>query len=239
MLPEREKNTDQNQNKKRKSKTAVAPKLIDSLKSSIKESINEFQKVDWAVYWDVFLFKILASLCVGSFFSSYGIFLKTKHDVSQKHLGYIIAFLGGIGSLSTFFIGYINKFYKDDKDSLVRTFHVFVAVTISMIGMGLGPNIYVYLLFVIPFSVAGAVGRVSSLEMIMSKGKSEHRGSVIGATGSMRSLSGVVSPIIVGVASEYIGVTCVPFVAALFGVAGIVVSYRIKAQSLTNKSKSD
>ncbi|KAL0882208.1 hypothetical protein ABMA27_000751 [Loxostege sticticalis] len=236
LLPDR---TKEKQNNSNKNGVAVAPKLIDSVRTSIKESIDEFKKVDWAIYWDVFLFKLIITLCIGMYFTNYAIFLKTKHDMSPKSLGYIIAFQGGIGSLCSFFIGYINQFYKDDKDASVRSYHIFIAVTVSLLGMGLSPNIYWYLLFVVPLAISGAVGRVSGLEMIMNKGKTEHRGSVIGATGSMRSLSGVVTPLVAGVISEYIGVNYVIFVAALFGATGIVVSYKIKSRSLEAKSKSD
>ncbi|XP_063824031.1 major facilitator superfamily domain-containing protein 9-like [Ostrinia nubilalis] len=223
----------------KKNQVAVAPKLIDSVRNSFKESIDEFYKVDWTVYGDVFLFKLIITLCLGMYFTNYAIFLKTKHDMSPTSLGYIIAFQGGVGSFCSYFIGYINQFYKNDKDATLRTYHIFIAITVSLIGMGLSPNIYLYLLFIIPLAVSGSVGRVSGLEMIMNKGNAEHRGSVIGATSSMRSLSGVVTPLLGGVISEYVGVTYVIFVAALFGATGIVVSYKIMKRSIEAKSKSD
>lgn len=242
LLPDNNANDSGEQSNKSKKieNVAVAPKLFESVKRSLQESIDDLKKVDWTVYWDVFLYKLIITLCMGMYFSSFAVFLKTKHHVSPKTLGYMIAYQGGIGSLCTYFIDYINGFYKNDTGATKRNLHIFIAVTVSFLGMGLAPSLIFYIIFVTPLAVSGAVGRVSNLEMIMNKGHDEHRGSVIGAASSVRSLSGVVTPLLAGIISEFLGVTYVIFFAALFATSGVVISYRIRNNNLTiEKSKSD
>jgi MFS family permease len=227
-------------NKRKSRKVQSMPSFVQTIRRSLQESVDDLKNVNWAVYWDVFLYKLVFSLCLGMYFSNYSMFLKTKHAVAPKYLGYIIAFQGGIGSICTYFIGHINRCYKNDTDASKRTLHMFIAMTFSLVAMGLAPNIYFYVLFVIPLAVSGAVGRVSGLEMIVNKGDDKHRGSVIGAVSSVRSLSGVVTPILAGVVSEYIGVNYVIFFAAVFSTIGIIVSYIIRSHSaLSIKSKKD
>ncbi|KAM3967172.1 major facilitator superfamily domain-containing protein 9 [Aphomia sociella] len=222
------------QNKSEK-KNNVSPSILNSITKSLKESVEEFYKVDWSVYWDVFVFKLLMTLCMGMYFNNYGLFLKTKHDASPRQLGYIIAFQGGISSLCTYFIGYINKLYANKQNFSKRMNHVFTALTIGLLGMALAPNILFYILFAIPLALSGAVGRIVNLEMIMSKGENDHRGSVIGATSSVRSLSGVVTPMFVGIVGEYLGIQFVLYFAALFGFMGVIMSYIVRSQSTESK----
>ncbi|XP_031768600.2 major facilitator superfamily domain-containing protein 9-like isoform X2 [Galleria mellonella] len=233
-LPDTNKEKEENKKDNRK----VAPCILKSVINSVKESVEEFYKVDWSIYWDVFLFKLLITLCMGTYFGSYGIFLKKIHAASPKYLGYIIAFQGGIGALCTYFIGHINQLYKNDKDFSKRLYHIFTVLTLGLLGMALAPNLLCYVVFTIPLALSGAMGRIIGLEMIMNKGESDRRGALIGATSSVRSLSGVVTPMFVGIIGEYLGIQYVLYFAALFAVMGILTSYIIGSQTVL-KNKAD
>lgn len=223
--------------KKAKVITAILPKLINSLKRPIKDSFNEFYKVDWPVYGDIFLFKLLITLSMGMYFTNFGLFLKTIHTVSPKNLGYIISLQGVTGSICTYFIGHVNKLYQSDKDYTERNYHIFVIVATSLFSIALAPNVYIFTALLIPLAIASSVGRIVSLEMVMSRTNGDHRGTVIGASNSVRSLSGIVIPLVAGVINQYTGVVYTFYCAASFAAIGVVVSRRIRLRSLEAKEK--
>lgn len=236
-LPYNTKEKKKENKKPAKAISDIAPKLIDSLIGTLMESINEFYKIDWPVYGDIFVFKLLMTLSMGMYFTNFGLFLKTVHTVSPKYLGYIISFQGFTGSLCTYFIGYVNKLYKNDKDYTERYYHIFIAVATSLFSLALAPNVYIYTALLLPLAIASSVGRIVSLEMIMKRTSGNHRGTVIGASNSVRSLSGVVIPLVAGVINQYIGVVYTFYCAASFGAIGVVVSRRIRLKSLEAKDK--
>ncbi|CAH0407258.1 unnamed protein product [Chilo suppressalis] len=239
QLPDNSKDRKHDDNKNQRKEMGVAAKLIDTVRRSIQESVDDLKKVDWAKYWDVFLFKLIIGLCMGMYFSSFAVFLKTEHGVTPKYIGYIVAFKGAVTALCSYFIEHINRLYRNDTHAIQRTFHIFIASTVAFLGMGLAGTLSLYILFVIPLAISNAVSRVTNLEMIVKRGNDEHRGSVIGAAASVRSLSGVVTPLLSGVISEYIGVPYVLFSAALFAAIGVVVSYKIRTSLDTDKMKSE
>ncbi|XP_060801686.1 major facilitator superfamily domain-containing protein 9 isoform X3 [Amyelois transitella] len=215
----------------------VSPKLLQSVTNSLKQSIDQFYQVDWSVYWDAFIFKLILSFCMAIYFSNFAIFLTTKHNATPIYIGYIISFQGIISAICTYFIGFINKLYVKDKDYSQRVSHIFLILTVSQLGMAVAPSIYVYVLFVIPFAVAGAISRIVELEMIVSKGDSERRGSVIGALGTLRSLAGVVTPLVAGFIAQYLGVTYTVLTAAFLTSIGVVHSYN--SQNVPIRPKRD
>lgn len=165
---------------------------------------------------------------MGVYYSNYSLYLKSVYDLSPKYIGYVIAFQGVIGSICSFFIGYINSFYAHDKDYSIRNFHVFLVISISLFGLLISFNVYIYTLWLIPLAVSNAVGRLVTLEMVLKRSRGDHRGTLIGASNSMRSLTGVVSPMVSGFIGEYYGVSYVIYASLLSTLLGVILSYRNK-----------
>lgn len=174
---------------------------------------------------------------MGMYFTNFGLFLKTIHTVSPKNLGYIISLQGVTGSLCTYFIGHINKLYQNDKDYSERNYHVFIIVATTLFFLALAPNVYIYTALLMPLAIASSVGRIVSLEMVTSRTTDDHRGTVIGASNSIRSLSGVVIPLVAGIVNQYFGVVYAFYCAASFAAVGVAVSRRIRLTSLEAKDK--
>lgn len=216
---------------------SIAPKLIDSIRTPLKESIDEFYKIDWTVFGDVFLFKLLMTLSLMMYFGNFGLFLKTVHNVPPKNLGYIISFQGVTGSLCTYFIGYFNMLYKNDNDFTLRNFHVFLIFTLTLIGLAVVSNLFTFIVLLMPLAITSSIARIITLEMITGRSKSDNRGAVIGASNSVKSFSGVFTPLIAGVINQYLGSMYVFLMAATFTGIGTVVSYRLRLRSLAAKDK--
>ncbi|KAF9801722.1 hypothetical protein SFRURICE_014876 [Spodoptera frugiperda] len=202
--------------------------LLVTLYSSVRQSVVELFHIDWIKYWDIFMFKALIGFAMGVYYSNYSLFLKTEYELSPKYVGYVISFQGVIGSLSSFFIGYINSFYLHDKDYSIRNMHVFLVTSMSLLGLALSFNVLMYAFWLIPLAVGNAIGRLVTLEMVLKRSDGDHRGTLIGASNSVRSLTGVVAPMVSGVIGEYYGVSYVIYASLCSTTLGLVLSYMRK-----------
>ncbi|RVE41175.1 hypothetical protein evm_014175 [Chilo suppressalis] len=213
--------------KKHKNKNANTD-IVNSFISSIRESVIELYKVEWSDYWDIFTFKALIGFAMGVYYSNYSLYLKTKYELTPKYIGYVISFQGVVGSVSSFYMGVINSFYKGDIDYSLRNFHVFVLLTLSLLGLILSFNVYIYVIWLIPLAIGNAVGRLVTLEMILKRSHGEHRGTLIGASNSVRSLTGVISPIVAGFIGQYISVSYVIYASFCSTLIGFIMGYNYR-----------
>ncbi|XP_045494258.1 major facilitator superfamily domain-containing protein 9-like [Colias croceus] len=204
--------------------------FLQLIYSNSKQSVEELAKVQWSQYWDVFMFKALLGFSMGVYYSNYALYLKSQYDLTPKHVGYVISLQGIIGAVSSFSMGYINSFYPTDKDFSARNYHVFLLLSISILGLCLSYNIFIYTIWLVPMSIGNAVGRLVTLEMILRKKDQEHKGTLIGASNSIASLSGVLSPMVSGLIGHYMGVKYVIYASLASNVLALVLSYRYKTR---------
>lgn len=216
--------------KKLKEKTHSKQNVFQLIYSNSKDSALELSKVDWSQYWEVLMFKALLGFAMGVYYSNYSVYLKTQYELSPKHIGYVISFQGIIGAISSFLMGYINSYYPNDKDFSHRNYHVFLLLSISILGLSASSNIMFYALWLIPMSIGNAVGRLVTLEMILRKSDSAHKGTLIGASNSVASLSGVLSPMAAGLIGQYLGVKYVIYASLCSNVIAFILSYRYKTR---------
>ncbi|KOB66723.1 Major facilitator superfamily domain-containing protein 9, partial [Operophtera brumata] len=216
----------------RKSSNVPARNLLYSILPSLKQSFVKLYNIKWSHYWDAFLLKGLVGFAMGTYYSNYGVYLRTQYVLSPKYVGYIISFHGMVGSIASYYMGFINSFYIHDKDYSQRNFHAFLLMTTSMLGMILSINVYSYTVCLIPLAIGNAVSRLITLEMVLKRCHGDHRGSLIGASNSVRSLSGVLSPMVAGLIAEYIGVSYVIYASLLATLSGVILSYQIKHKRL-------
>lgn len=201
----------------------------------MKQSVIELYNIDWSIYWDVFLLKALVGFAMGVYYSNYGLYLKSQYELSPKYVGYVISFQGIIGSISSFFMGYINNFYSCDEDYTLRNLHVFIILSVSLLGLITSLNIYMYAMWLVPLAVGNAIGRLVFSEMVMKRCDEDHKGTLIGASNSVRSLSGVVAPMVSGFIGQYFGVSYVIYASLLSTLLGLMLCYHFRK----NKVKED
>lgn len=207
--------------------------LLYSIGSGLKQSVMELLNIRWSKYWDIFMLKVFIGFAMSVYYSNYSLYLSTTFELTRKQIGYIISFQGIIGSISSYFMGSINSLYANDYNYLTRNFHVFVLICGSFFGLLLSYNVYFYIFWLSPLAIGNAIGRLVTLEMLLKRCHNTHRGTLIGASNSVRSLTGVVAPMVAGYISHYIGLSYVIYTSCLSTLIGLVVSYR----SLQNKVK--
>ncbi|XP_026496826.2 major facilitator superfamily domain-containing protein 9-like [Vanessa tameamea] len=213
---------------KRKPDKSSSQNVFSTLLSCTKQSFVELSKVKWSKYWTIFMFQASNSFAMGVYYSSYALYLKTQFGLTPKHIGYVVSVQGVIGALSSFLIGYINSFYGHDEGYTLRNYHVFLLTTLSLLGICLSFNVIMYSILLIPLAIGNAVGRLVTLEMVLKRSHGDHRGTLIGASNSVRSLSGVVAPIIAGMVGEFLGVEYVLYPSFLSLLVGLIISYQYK-----------
>nr|XP_026496826.1 major facilitator superfamily domain-containing protein 9-like [Vanessa tameamea] len=213
---------------KRKPDKSSSQNVFSTLLSCTKQSFVELSKVKWSKYWTIFMFQACNSFAMGVYYSSYALYLKTQFGLTPKHIGYVVSVQGVIGALSSFLIGYINSFYGHDEGYTLRNYHVFLLTTLSLLGICLSFNVIMYSILLIPLAIGNAVGRLVTLEMVLKRSHGDHRGTLIGASNSVRSLSGVVAPIIAGMVGEFLGVEYVLYPSFLSLLVGLIISYQYK-----------
>lgn len=214
--------------KKNEDTSEKAPKLVDSVTNHIKESLENLKKVNWEIYGDVFVLKLLLSLATAVYFSNFTLYLKFNYNASPVIIGYVTSLLTAIGSICVYYIEYIDSQYKEDNDFSERNKHMFSLLTIALIGMATAQNVSLYVTFVLPLAASISVGRLVTLKMVLSKTSDDQRASVLNVAENLKPLSSVVAPLFVGVVSELFGVTFVIYIAILLAGFGVYRSYKIK-----------
>ncbi|XP_034829634.1 major facilitator superfamily domain-containing protein 9-like isoform X1 [Maniola hyperantus] len=212
--------------------TTSSHSILQSLLSCSKQSFVQLSKVEWSKYWTIFIFQALNSFAMSVYFSNYALYLKSQYGLSPKHIGYVVSIQGVIGVISSFMMGYINSFYIHDKDYSVRNYHVFILLSASLLGICLSINIVMYTALLIPLAIGNAVGRLVTLEMVLKRSHGDHRGTLIGASNSVRSLSGVVAPLVAGFVGEFFGVAYVIYASFCSTFIGLIMSFHYKTKLL-------
>lgn len=228
-LPNVGKNRQANRAKKRQHSES----LLHSIAISLKQSVMELRNIDWSKYWDIFMLKAFIAFAMSVYYSNYSLYLSTTFELTRKQIGYIISFQGVVGSVSSYFMGFINSLYRNDDDYINRNFHVFVLICGSFLGLLLTYNVYIYIFWLSPLAIGNAIGRLVTLEMLLKRGHHTHRGTLIGASNSVRSLTGVVAPMVAGYISQYVGLSYVIYTSFFSTLLGLVISYH----KLQNKIK--
>lgn len=206
----------------------TAPKLMDSITNHFNESLEQFKTTNWAIYGDVFVLKLLLSLATAIYLSNFVLYLKVNYNASPVTIGYVTSLLTATNAVCLYCIEYFNGQYKNDNDFSERNKHIFSLLTVALIGMAIAQNVSLYITFVLPLAASTAVGRLVTLEMVLSKTNDHQTATAINVAENLRSLSGVVAPLFVGVVSELIGVTFVIYIAISLAGFGVYRSYKIK-----------
>ncbi|XP_034834380.1 major facilitator superfamily domain-containing protein 9-like [Maniola hyperantus] len=212
--------------------TTSSHSILQSLLSCSKQSFVHLSKVEWSKYSTIFTFQALNSFAMAVYVSNYAPYLKSQYGLSPKHIGYVVSIQGVMGAISSFMMGYINSFYTHDKDYSIRNYHVFLLLSASLLGICLSINIVMYTALLFPLAICNAVGRLVTLEMVLKKSHGDHRGTVIGASNSVRSLAGVVAPLVAGFVGEFFGLAYVIYASLFSTCIGLIMSFHYKNKQL-------
>ncbi|CAH0559623.1 unnamed protein product [Brassicogethes aeneus] len=179
--------------------------LLTGIKTEFKKSLRELIEVDWKAHWVSFLLRFLFGLCSSAYFSNQVLYLKEKHGLSQKHIGYTISIYSSIGMIVALYLEKINSFYKNDRTGYQQLFHFFAIFALSFYFIYVSPNLFTYMLCLIPLAISSIVIRVISMDLLMKESNGVKRGSLSGASNSIMSIARFVSPLFSGIMVDFFG----------------------------------
>lgn len=192
--------------------------------------MNDLKKVQWHKYWSIFATKFIHALAITVYFFNCSILLKENYGITQKSIGYTIAFQSCVATIAGFFTGWINKtFYKNDQTHNFKYFCGFVVMTLSFASLCAASNLYYFIIGLIPLAISNSFLRIVETEILLAKSENE-KGSLVGTSNSLASLARLTAPLSSGIINDVWGKESVMYYAALLSLSGTIVAGFISKQ---------
>lgn len=196
----------------------------NKIQKEVLRVLTDLKAVNWKNYWTLFTSKLFHQVAITIFFFNYGMMLRETYGVSQKLIGYTIAFQSLLGTLAGFLSGTISKkFYKNDATHTKKYFYSFLIVTFAFLLICLSNSLYTFLISLIPLAIANSLLRITETEILLAKSKNE-KGSLVGTSNSISSVSRLVGPIISGSFSDILGQNSVMYLSFILASAGASIA---------------
>lgn len=197
----------------KKTKEYKSTSLSRKINIEFEKILQELKHIKWKKIWYTFFLKFLFGLSISVYFSNQTFYIQDKFNLTQRYVGYTISFLSIFGVITSFLSGKIkNVFYKNDTSCLKRLFHAFTLLSICFLALFFSTHLYMFLVFLVPFSFASSILRNVSTELILLQSDHNEKGSLSGVSNSVMSISRSVAPIFAG------------FIADKFGRDSVIVS---------------
>ncbi|EEZ97676.1 major facilitator superfamily domain-containing protein 9 isoform X2 [Tribolium castaneum] len=210
--------------------------IFAKLGHEFNKSVRDMGEIDWGAFWDVFLLRFIFGFSVTMYFSQQSVYLKEQFKMAQRHVGYTISFFSASGMAAAFLLHYINYFYKGDVSCLKRLTHFFLLMTLSLVCLYFAPNIELFLLVLVPFSLSCTVLRIVSMELMLKNASTTHRGSLSGTSNSIMSVARFVTPVTSGLISDKLGGSSALLFTAVPPLIGTLVSVWMKVRNGDKKN---
>ena len=183
-------------------------------------SINIFKGLRWWDTSDVIALRFVMTFSVIMFRSNLTIFLQEHFDVDYKTLGKIISFNGVVAAVAGATCGYVSRFYSNQTKQVT---HFLILLGVAILGATCAPTLLVFILMIIPLSIATSNLRICTLSLFLSRVSEEEKGAVIGLGYSISSVSRMLSPSFVGLAQEYNSELAGYVSAGIAGLAALIM----------------
>lgn len=226
FLPE---NTNQ---KRRKSENGSRSENHGSILDTLQKTVNKPYSIKWTNYWDILLYKFLLTLAMGQYYSNFNVYLDSNFTIEPSNLAYILNFQRIVGSICNNTAVYLLKFYKNDKDYSQRMSHIFILMTVSLLGLALAPSVPVYIALIVPKALSFSLAKIVTLQVIVHRSPANCRGTLVGMAHSIDIASDLLSPIIYGIFSPLVGAGSAFFVGALITSTGVIFSHQFGSKSI-------
>lgn len=192
---------------------------------------NDLMEVNWKECWPAFSLKMLGAAALFAYFSSVGLAMNEKFNLSPSEAGYTGALQGLTGGLTGFAAGKIQNVFPT-KNLFTKCFYSFTLLGIGFVGLAIAPNLILFMMAMIPISASSTLIRGFNNEIMYEQSSSDHKGLVAGAGASAVAISRFLSPIVCGFTMDKFGNNSGFLLSALFAFVGAVLSI-----CLTKKSK--
>jgi predicted MFS family arabinose efflux permease len=202
--------TDDLANKKQDSNASASTRFFSFLKIASLQNVL-----------DLFLIRFVMALSMLIYRSNFTPMLDYRYGIDAKTTGYIISYGSVAGALSGMSVGTIYSYVKSDGKMMM---YASILMTLSLFGITISPSIYTVLICMAPLSLATAIMRVNSHNLLLNRIRLEEKGAVMGVGDSLTSIARMFSPAIAGFAQE-VSVTGPCFLSTCIAVVGTTLGF--------------
>lgn len=192
---------------------------------------SDLLEVNWKECWPAFSLKMLGAASLFAYFSSVGLAMNEKFNLSPSEAGYTGALQGLTGGITGFSAGIIENIFTT-KNPFVKCFYSFLLLSMGFVTLAIAPNLVIFMAAMIPISASSTLIRGFNNEILYQQSSSDHKGLVAGAGASAAAISRFIAPIVCGFTMDKFGNNSGFLLSALFAFMGAILSL-----CLTNKSK--
>jgi len=192
---------------------------------------RDLMEVNWNECWPAFSLKMLGAAALFAYFSSVGLAMNEKFNLSPSEAGYAGALQGLTGGITGFAAGKIENIFQT-KNTLIKCFYSFTLLGVGFVGLALAPNFIMFMVAMVPISSSSTLLRGFNNEIMYEQSSSDHKGLVAGAGASAVAISRFLAPIVCGFTMDKFGNNSGFILSAVFSFTGAVLSI-----CLTKKSK--
>lgn len=192
--------------------------------------ISDLMEVNWKECWPAFSLKMLGAAALFAYFSSVGLAMNEKFNLSPSEAGYTGALQGLTGGITGFAAGKIEKIFLT-KNSFSKCFYSYILLGLGFVGLALSTNLTIFMASMIPISVSSTLLRGFNNEILYEQSTSDHKGLVAGAGASAVAISRFLSPILCGFIMDQFGNNSGFMLSALFAFTGATLSMFLAKKS--------
>lgn len=192
---------------------------------------SDLLEVNWKECWPAFSLKMLGAASLFAYFSSVGLAMNEKFNLSPSEAGYTGALQGLTGGITGFSAGIIENIFTT-KNPFVKCFYSFLLLSMGFVTLAIAPNLIIFMAAMIPISASSTLIRGFNNEILYQQSSSDYKGLVAGAGASAAAISRFIAPIVCGFTMDKFGNNSGFLLSALFAFTGAILSL-----CLTNKSK--
>lgn len=199
-----------------------------------RKNVSPFKdliEVNWKECWPAFSLKMLGAAALFAYYSTIGLAMTEKFNLSPSEAGYTGALQGLTGGITGFAAGKIEKMFPT-KNPFTKSAYSFVLLGAGFVGLALAPNLIFFTVSMIPISASSTLIRGFNNEIMYEQSSSDHKGLVAGAGASAAAISRFIAPIVCGFTMDIFGNNSGFMLSAIFAFAGAILSF-----FLTKKSK--
>ncbi|KAK5649995.1 hypothetical protein RI129_001024 [Pyrocoelia pectoralis] len=197
---------------------------LQSLKREVKKIFSDLGSINWKEFWQLFFLRFVVSFAITVVFANQIPYIQTVHGLSQKAVGYYVAYFGILGTISVILIGWIKKvFYsnKENETSSKLQLHLFIMYTLGLLGMYAAPTFEGLLVATLPIAFSSSGLMIITMEAIVEKSTDSDRGVLTGASESVMGIGRCFAPLVSGIIADILHerlVIVAPIIASISGV---------------------
>uniref|UniRef100_A0A1B6DTI1 Major facilitator superfamily (MFS) profile domain-containing protein n=1 Tax=Clastoptera arizonana TaxID=38151 RepID=A0A1B6DTI1_9HEMI len=204
-------------------------------KESVLSNLKELFSIEWKLYWDVLILKLLLSLSMSLFYSNYALTIEENFDVSPKIIGYTNSFQSFVSAVSCLLSTKFLKIYYTNKSYYLKLFHSFFILSLSFLCLGFVPNITIFVLCLVPLCTSSSLLRIMTTEVLLERAMPDQRGSLLGSENTIASIAYLIGPSLSGFCRDQFGPICVSILSVLLTGIGATLSAILNSHPINTK----